>query len=60
MQNDNALRVVASEAPELVYLSELLARYVNAHCHYDLRDMPEAERMAEVETIRAWLQELEA
>lgn len=60
MQNDNALRVTASEAPELVYLSEMLARYVNAHCHYDLQDMPEPERMAEVEQLRAWIEELEA
>ena len=60
MQNDNALRVTASEAPELVYLSEMLARYINAHCFYDLRDMPEAERLAEVERLRSWIQELEA
>ena len=58
MQNDNALRVTASEAPELVYLSEMLARYVNAHCFYDLQDMPEAERLAEVERLKAWLQEM--
>lgn len=60
MQNDNALRVTASEAPELVYLSEMLARYVNAHCFYDLRDMPEAERLAEVEQLTDWLKELMA
>lgn len=58
MQNDNALRVTASEAPELVYLSEMLARYINAHCFYDLRDMPEAERLAEVARLRSWIQEL--
>lgn len=55
---ESALRVTASEAPELYYLSEMLARYVNAHCFYDLRDMPEAERLAEVETLKAWIQEL--
>lgn len=60
MQNDNALQVTASEALELVYLSEMLARYINAHCWYDLRDMPEAERMAEVEQLRAWIEELMA
>lgn len=58
MQNDNALRVTVSEAPELVYLSEMLARYVNAHCFYDLCDMPEAERLAEVERLKAWIQEM--
>ena len=58
MQNENALRVVASEAPELYYLSELLARYVHSHCHFDLQDMPEIERLAEVEQLRAWIQEL--
>lgn len=60
MQNDNALRVFASEAPELVYLSEMLARYVNAHCWFDLRDMPEAERLAEVARITDWIEELMA
>lgn len=54
----NALKVTASEAPELFYLSEMLARYVNAGCHFDLRDMPEAERLAEVETLKAWIEEL--
>ena len=58
MQNDNALKVTASEAPELVFLSEMLARYVNAHCWYDLRDMPEAERLAEVARLTDWLKEL--
>lgn len=53
MQNNNALRVTASEAPELVFLSEMLARYVNAHCFYDLCDMPEAERLAEVAQLRS-------
>lgn len=56
----NALKVTASEAPELYYLSEMLARYVNAGCHFDLRDMPEAERNAEVTQIRAWIEELMA
>ncbi len=58
MQNDNALRVTASEAPELVYLSEMLARYVNANCWFDLQDMPEPERLAEVEQLRSWIEEL--
>ena len=58
MQNNNALRVTASEAPELVFLFEMLARYVNAHCFYDLCDMPEAERLAEVEQLRSWIEEL--
>ena len=58
MQNDNALRVTASEAPELFYLSEMLARYVNANCWFDLRDMPDAERLAEVEQLRSWIEEL--
>ena len=58
MQNDNALKVTASEAPELVYLSEMLARYTNAHCFYDLCDMPEAERLAEVARLRSWIEEL--
>ena len=58
MQNENALRVTASEAPELIYLSEMLARYVNAHCWFDLRDMPEAERLAEVARLRSWIEEL--
>lgn len=58
MRNDNALRVTASEAPELVFLFEMLARYVNAKCWFDLQDMPEAERLAEVARLRSWIQEL--
>jgi hypothetical protein len=54
------LKVYASEAPELVYLAEMIARYTNAHCHMDLRDMAEAERAAEVETLKAWFMELSA
>jgi hypothetical protein len=52
------LRVLASEAPELVYLAEMIAAYTNAHIHMDLRDMPEAERRAEVERLKCWMEEL--
>jgi DNA-binding transcriptional regulator YbjK len=54
------LKVLASEAPELYLLAEMIARYTNAHCHMDLRDMAEAERKAEVETLKAWFEELSA
>jgi hypothetical protein len=48
----------ASDAPELVFLAELIARYTNAHCHMDLRDMAEAERIAEVDRLKSWFEEL--
>jgi hypothetical protein len=53
-----ALRVLASEAPELVYLATMVARYTNAACHWDLAGMPEAERAAEVERLIAWFEEM--
>jgi hypothetical protein len=52
------MHVLASEAPELYYLAELIARYTNAHCHYDLAQMAEAERAAEVTQLKAWFEEL--
>lgn len=58
MQNDNALRVFASEAPELYYMSELLARYVNNHVHFDLCDLPEKERLAAITQFKDWIEEL--
>ena len=44
--------------PVVCILAEMIARYTNAHCHYDLREMPEAERAAEVEVLKAWFEEL--
>lgn len=48
----------ASADPDLYYLATLIAAYVNAHCHMDLRDMAEAERRAEVEQLKIWFEEL--
>lgn len=48
----------ASAVPELAFLAELIARYTNAHLFHDLRDMPEAERAAEVERLKEWFEEL--
>ena len=40
------------------FLASIIAAYMNAHMFYDLRDMPEAERLAEIETLKSWMEEL--
>lgn len=39
-------------------LSQMIAAYTNAHMHSDLMDMPEAERLAEIEILKSWMEEL--
>ena len=41
-----------SEAPELYILATLIASYTNAHCHMDLKDIPEVERLAKIEEYK--------
>jgi hypothetical protein len=52
------IRVFASEAPELYYLAELIARYTNAHCHYDLAQMSEDKRIVAISEFKDWFEEL--
>jgi len=52
------LSCTASEAPDLYYLATLIAAYANAHCHADLAQMAEPERVAEVERLKEWFEEL--
>ena len=41
-----------SDAPELYMIATLIAAYTNAHCHVDLKDLPEAERLAKIEEYK--------
>jgi hypothetical protein len=54
------LRVLPSDpdAATLYLLADMIARYVNAHLFYDLRGIGEAERQAEVETLKAMVEEM--
>ena len=52
------LRFVESQCPEAVFLATYLAALVNPHVHMDLQQMPEAERQAEIETVKDMLEEL--
>lgn len=52
------LKPSAIDFPLVNMLSEMICRYTNAHCHLDLREMPEAERLAELETLKKQLEEL--
>lgn len=52
------MRVLASEAPELSYLAELIARYTNAHCHFDLAQMAEDKRIVAISQFKEWFEEL--
>ncbi len=40
------------------FLASLIAAYTNAQLFYDLRDMPERERRAEIEILKSWMEEL--
>jgi hypothetical protein len=46
------------DAPTLYLLADMIARYTNAALFWDLRDMAEAERLAEVATLKAMFEEL--
>ncbi len=40
------------------FIASLIAAYTNVHMFFDLRDMPEAERLAEIEMLKSWMDEL--
>lgn len=42
----------------LYWLATLIARMTNSHMHFDLKDIPEVERNAEVLRLKAWMEEL--
>jgi hypothetical protein len=51
----NTVSCLASECPELYRLATLIAALTNPGCHWDLRGMPEAERLAAVaELVEEW------
>jgi hypothetical protein len=52
------LRCKASDAPELYRLAEQIAQLTNPQLFMDLREMAEAERRAEVETLKSQMEEL--
>jgi len=54
------LRVTPSseDGQLLTFLSTMLAAYTNAHMHSDLKDIPEAEKQAEITRLKNWIEEL--
>jgi hypothetical protein len=42
----------------ICFLASLIAAYMNAHMFSDLRGMPEVDRLAEVERLKYWMEEL--
>lgn len=53
-----ALRVYASDAPELVTLAERIAVLSNPQLFADIRDMPEGERRAALDEAKAEFEEM--
>lgn len=54
------LRIMPSDPQfeEVNFAADCIAKWTNAHLFFDLRDAPEAERMAEIQYYKNWLEEL--
>jgi len=54
------LRIYPSEDgfDEIDFLSDIIARYKNPQLFFDLKDIPEAERLAELSALEEMMKEL--
>lgn len=54
------LRLKSSDEyfPLVNMLSNLISVYSNPQLFYDIKDMPEVERLAEIQRLKNWMEEL--